>query len=201
MEILKNNYPGWEKAVIHETSPGNRGASVRLRNECGKYIPSQHFDNVPLGTTDNGIRCENLELLTFEDDSIDIHISQDVMEHVFNPLKAFSEIARTLAPGGMHIFTVPLVNKWNPSKRRAKKDDENNVIHLLEPSYHGNPIGDGRSLVTIDWGFDICEFILQSCGLFTQIFYIDDVGKGIRAEYIEVLVTYKPVEILSAAKL
>ena len=30
-----------------------------------------------------------------------------VMEHVFNPEKAFSEIARVLKPKGMYIFTVP----------------------------------------------------------------------------------------------
>jgi SAM-dependent methyltransferase len=201
MDVLKNNYPDWKKAVIHETSPANRGTSLRLRNECEKYIPSQYFDNIPIERNANGIRCENLELLTFENDSIDIHISQDVMEHVFNPLKAFSEIARTLAPGGMHIFTVPLVNKWKPSKRRAEVDSENNVVHLAEPSYHGNPIGDGRSLVTMNWGFDICEFIFLSSGLFTQIFYIDDLQKGIRAEYIEVLVTRKPLVNLSVEKL
>jgi hypothetical protein len=73
-------------------------------------------------------------------------------------------------------------------------DDAHNVVHLAEPSYHGNPIGDGRSLVTIDWGYDICEHIFQSSGLFTQIIHIDDIGKGIRAEYIEVLVTRKPLE-------
>ena len=72
------------------------------------------------------------------------------MEHVFNPSKAFSEIARTLAPGGMHIFTVPLVNKWNPSRRRAKIDNEGNIIHLTEPSYHGNPVGDGTAILILN---------------------------------------------------
>ena len=47
-----------------------------------------------------GVRCENLEELTFPDESIDLHISQDVMEHVFQPKRAFAEIARTLRPGG-----------------------------------------------------------------------------------------------------
>lgn len=194
MEVIKKNYPDWKDAVIHETSPVNRGASVRLHNECKKYIPSQYFDDRPLGTIKNGMQCENLESLTFEDNSIDLHVSQDVIEHVFDPLKAFSEIARTLTPGGMHIFTVPLVNKWNPTKRRAKLDSRSKIVHLTEPSYHGNPIGDGRSLVTMDWGYDICEHIFQSSGLFTQIIYIDDIQRGIRAEYIEVLVTHKPLE-------
>lgn len=201
MDVLKNNYPNWKKSVIHESSPGNRGASNRFRNECENYIPSQYYENTVLGENVDGIRCENLESMTFEDNSIDIHISQDVMEHVFDPKKAFSEIARTLSPGGMHIFTVPLVNKWNPSTRRAKLDSKNRVVHLAKPSYHGNPIGDGKSLVTMDWGYDICDFIFQSSGLFTQMFNIDNVQKGIRAEYIEVLVTHKPLVNQSAEKL
>jgi hypothetical protein len=63
----------------------------------------------------------------------------------------------------------------------------------MEPEqYHGNPVGDGRSLVTVDWGFDICQHIFNACGLFTHLIHIDDLSRGIRAEYIEVLVTIKP---------
>jgi SAM-dependent methyltransferase len=192
MEMIKKHYPDWKEAMIHESSPA-WGASNRLRAECEKYTPSQYFQGHQPGEIVNGVRCENLEALTFADASIDLHITQDVMEHVFNPSKAFVEIARTLTPGGMHIFTVPLVNKWNPSQRRAKIDPEGNVTHIAEPSYHGNPLDEGKSLVTFDWGFDICDYIFQSSGLFTQMIYIDDISKGIRAEYIEVLVSHKPL--------
>jgi hypothetical protein len=54
--------------------------------------------------------------------------------------------------------------------------------------------GDTRaSLVTIDWGFDIRNHIADACGLDTEIIRIDDLGKGIRAEYIETLVATKPI--------
>lgn len=46
--------------------------------------------------------------------------------------------------------------------------------------------------MTMDWGFDICRHIFEASGLFTQVFTIDDMSQGIRAEYIEVLVTCKP---------
>ncbi len=198
MEVIKNYYPGWKNATIHESSPGARGVSVRLRKECKKYIPSQYFLEETPGEIVDGVQCQNLEALTFDDASIDIHITQDVMEHVFHPDKAFSEIARTLSKGGMHIFTVPMVNKYKKSRRRASIDNNGKVTHLLEPSYHGNPVGDGKSLVTIDWGFDIAEYIFKSCGLFTQIICIDDIEKGIRAEYLEVLITYKSSNVLSS---
>jgi len=91
----------------------------------------------------------------------------------------------------MHIFTVPLVNKGKPSKLRARIENSE-IIYLTPEQYHGNPVGDGRALVTVDWGFDICRHIFESSGLFTHLVHIDDLSKGIRAEYIEVLVTVKP---------
>ena len=59
----------------------------------------------------NGIRFENLEHLSFDNETLDLHITQDVFEHLFDPAAAFREIARTLRPGGAHVFTTPLVQK------------------------------------------------------------------------------------------
>ena len=191
MVVIDSYFPKWREAVIHESSPGQRGASLCFHKECSQYIPSQYFSDQIPGTLLGDMRCEDLESLSFSDESIDLHITQDVLEHVFHPSQAFREIARTLKPGGMHIFTVPLVNKDRPSKLRARIKD--NAILYLEPEeYHGNPVGDGRALVTVDWGFDICRHIFESSGLFTHLVHIDDLSKGIRAEYIEVLVTVKP---------
>ena len=192
MVVIDTYFPNWRHSIIHESSPGWRGASARLSQECSQYIPSQFFPNQPLGSMVGGtMRCENLEALTFADDSIDLHVTQDVLEHVFHPRKVFSEIARTLKPGGMHICTVPLVNKHHPSKLRARICNDE-IVYLVPEEYHGNPIGDGKSLVTVDWGFDICQHIFESCGLFTQLTYIDDLSRGIRAELNEVLITFKP---------
>lgn len=191
MAVLEMCYPEWRERKIHESSPVNRGVSRRLLNECQEYTPSQFFPNEQLGKVVNGFRCENLEELTFSDESIDIHVSQDVLEHVHHPERVFSEIARTLRPGGAHIFTVPLVNKGRPSEFRIAVKESGKVSYIKPPIYHGNPISDEGSLVTVDWGFDICRHIHDACGLYTQIFHIDDLSRGIRAEYIEVLVTAK----------
>lgn len=43
-----------------------------------------------------------------------------------------------------------------------------------------------------DWGYDICARIHAACGLFTHVVAIDDTSQGIRAEFVEVLVTYAP---------
>jgi hypothetical protein len=190
--VVQQRFPNWRTMTIHESSPGNRGASRRFAKECRQYIPTHFFNSEPPGTMVGKYRCENLEQLTFADESIDLHVTQDVFEHVLRPTRGFAEIARTLKPGGAHVFTVPLVNKDRPSKMRVEVDAAGAVSHLENPVYHGNPIDAQGSLVTIDWGFDITDHIRNACGLDTEIIRIDDLSKGIRAEYIEVLVTTKP---------
>jgi SAM-dependent methyltransferase len=194
MLSIETYFPKWRSLTIHESSPAKRGASRRLSEECSQYIPSQFFTDQPPGSIVGDLRCENLEALSFADESLDLHVTQDVLEHVFHAATVFKEIARTLKPGGAHVFTVPLVNKDKPSKLRAQVSDDGQILHLEPPIYHGNPISDEGSLVTVDWGFDICQHIFESCGLFTQLVHIDDLSKGIRAEYIEVLITVKPVK-------
>lgn len=192
MYCIQNFYPNWNQLHIHESSPAKRGASLKLQNKCTNYIGTHYFPNFPLGQIHStGWRSEDLENLTFGDETFDLMITQDVMEHIFNPAKAFSEIARTLKKGGAHIFTVPIQNKEQPSKINAKKDEKGNVIILGYPDYHGNPVDDQGSLVTMYWGYDICDFILKHSGLYTTIVYIDNLFLGIRAEYIEVLISRK----------
>lgn len=87
----------------------------------------------------NGVRCENLEQLTFASDTFDIFIRQDV----FNPDMAAREIMRALRPGGVHLFTAPKDQRVRKSYPRARLT-ENGIGHLLEEQYHGNPVGDGR---------------------------------------------------------
>ena len=191
MATIDNFFPHWREAVIHETSPAPRGASIRLENECNHYIASRYFEDSPSGTMVDGTLCQNIEALSFDDESIDLHVSQDVMEHIFHPPRAFGEIARTLKPGGMHIFTVPIVNRNRPSARRARIENDA-IVHLAPEQYHDDGIGGPGSLVTIDWGYDICRHIFEASGLFTHIVHIDDLSLGIRADLIEIQVTVKP---------
>jgi SAM-dependent methyltransferase len=193
MFCLERFFPEWRDLTIHESSPVMRATSLRLAREAKNYTASQFYAGVEPGATQHGFRNENLEKLTFADESIDLHVTQDVLEHVFNPSRVFKEIARTLKPGGAHVFTTPLVNKNQPSVATARLRKDGTIEHLLEkPEYHGNPISAEGSLVTMHWGYDICEHIFRACGIFTRMIFIDALEFGIRAEYIEVLITQKP---------
>jgi SAM-dependent methyltransferase len=201
MYCLEKFFPGWQNLTIHESSPSMRGPSIRLKNEAEKYIPTQYFPSVKCGEVHKGFRCENLEKMTFEDSSIDLHITQDVFEHIFNPDFAFKEISRTLRPGGAHIFTIPLVNKTAPTTRLAVLDNDGNIHHLTTtPEYHINSILAEGSLVTVHWGYDISRYIFESSKLFTDTYIIDNLELGIRAEFIEVLISRKPVTEFSVSQ-
>jgi SAM-dependent methyltransferase len=192
MYCAEKYFPEWRNVVIHESSPVDRGASARFRREARHYLTSQYYPHVLPGKMYQGNRCEDFENLTFSDNSIDLHVSQDVFEHLFDPAAAFKEIARTLKPGGAHLFTTPLVNKGAPTKICAIRNPNGDIVHLVSPpEYHGNPVSEKGSLVTVRWGYDITRFIFQASGLFTEMIYIDALELGIRAEYIEVLITRK----------
>ncbi len=185
-------YPDWQTLTIHESSPAMRGASERFRSQAANYVATQYDPTLAPGVFDKAreFRNENLEHQTFQPESFDLVITQDVFEHVFRPDLAIAEIARTLRPGGAHICTVPLTRRDEPSRRRASLVDDE-VIHHLDPQYHGNPISKDGSLVTVDWGFDILEYFARHSGLATSMVLIDDIERGIRARYNEVLICRK----------
>jgi SAM-dependent methyltransferase len=198
MQTININYPDYRNLKIHESSPVARGASLKLRRECTNYSASHYYKDVTPGLYHpiQGYRCEDLENLTFADEEFDLFITQDVMEHIFEPEKAFSEIARVLKPNGAHMFTVPLINKAEKSERWASRGADGEPIYHHTPEHHGNPIDKDGSLVTFHWGYDVAEFILQSSGMYSTICYIDNIELGIRAEYIEVIISRKPPDYI-----
>jgi SAM-dependent methyltransferase len=158
---------------------------------CPQYTSSYYFETEPLGSIKNGQRCENLERLTFQDDTFDIFITQDVLEHVFRPDLAVREIARVLRPGGIHVFTAPKHKHLLKSYARARQSQDGSVEHLLPPVYHRDPIVDGPSLVTWDYGADFDDLLAEWSGYLVCNFIIRDRARGIDGEYLDVFVMRK----------
>jgi SAM-dependent methyltransferase len=185
--ILDRFFPTWQSNAIHESSPSNDFIS---RYAAKNYSSSQFFHDIPLGDYHQNTRCENLEKLTFSDESFDIFITQDVFEHIFNPNLAAKEIMHVLKPGGAHIFTAPKHKSVTKSHSRAMLVDDK-VVHLKEEQYHGNPIDDGKSLVTWGYGDDFEVLLYQWSGHPTITYITRDEKLGIDGEYLEVFVTRK----------
>lgn len=184
--ILDKYFADWQSLSIHESSPSN----AHISQYCENYSSSQYLDGVAQGAENNGVRCENLEELTFSDETFDLVITQDVMEHVFTPKMAFNSIMRVTKPGGAHVFTAPKHRGLKNSYPRIKVT-ENGVVHLMKPDYHGNPVGDGRALVTWDYGDDFESLITEWTGIPIQTYITRDTSLGLDGEYLEVFVQKK----------
>jgi SAM-dependent methyltransferase len=183
---LDRYFPGWEQTRIHEGSPTNDF----IRRYCSDYSLSYFFDGVPLGTEHQGARCEDIERLTFADNTFDLFVTQDVFEHVFRPDRAIREVMRVVKPGGAHVFTAPKHKGLRKTQQRARLDS-GTIVHMLEEQYHGNPIGDGRALVTWDYGDDFELCLWSWCGHPTVTYVVRDRQLGLDGEYLEVFVTRK----------
>jgi SAM-dependent methyltransferase len=110
------------------------------------------------GDVIDGIRHENIESLGFEDGELDLIVSNDVFEHVPNPEVAFLECARVLKAGGAMIATIPFHTASDITVTRAKLN-HGELVHILPPTYHGNPISAEGSLVFTDFGWDILNMM------------------------------------------
>jgi len=186
MVIIEKYYPDWRNLSIHEAGPSPEYyMTKKLPMECKNYIVSKYYQQEEFGVSIDGNRNEDLEKQTFLDNTFDIVITQDIFEHLYNPEKAFLEIIRTLKHGGAHIFTVPVINRFQKTEIWAIKSNQGAPIFLNKEEFHG------PYPVTIHWGYDIVDFIKKHTALETKIEYIHDLEKGIWAEYIEIFVTKK----------
>lgn len=175
---------------IHEF--GFVGGLVDTLRGQSWFTVSDYFDGVPPGTVGPvGVRCENLTQLTFADDSFDLGISQDVMEHVPDPTRGFAEAARVLRPGGSHIFTISQ-NPNRPFSVTRARLEAGKVQHVLPPEYHGDPVRAEGALVFTDFGADL-KAMLEKLGLHLIEHDLPVLG-GTSQETVRVFEAVKPVD-------
>ena len=139
-----------------------------LKNFCdiykknSRFVCSEYFEDIPRGDPGpSGVRCEDVTRLTFSDERFDLIISQDVFEHVSDPMKGFAEVARVLRPGGVHIFTIPYVSDLAKNLARARVDNDR-VTHFLPPIYYGDPVRAEGALVFTDFGADLAAIVREA---------------------------------------
>lgn len=131
-----------------------------LQNWYGKdntVIGSEFIgENLSSGTIVDKIRHEDALNLSFEDESLDFIISNDVYEHVPDINKALEEAYRVLKKDGYLLFTIPFFPDKDETVVRAKIEN-GELIHLMEKEIHGNPLSKEGSLAFYNFGWDIME--------------------------------------------
>lgn len=161
VDVLRHIRPILSAQNVYELS--SRGPLVNLlKRECSSLTYSEYFDDIPPGEYNNGIQCQDVQALTYPDESFDICTSTEVFEHVPDDRKGFSEVCRVLKAGGVFIFTVP-IDISGKTIERAVLSSDGKVRHILPPEYHGDHIrGDNGVLVFRNYGYDILTRLTDS---------------------------------------
>lgn len=127
-----------------------------LRREARSLALSEYFDDVPPGEVRNGVRCEDVQRLSYADAAFDLILHSEVFEHVADDAAGFRELLRVLRPGGLMLFSVPLAGAA-ATVERARVGPEG-VEHLLPSVYHSDLVRrDTGVLVFRDYGDDIVD--------------------------------------------
>jgi len=131
-----------------------------------RFTYSELFD-APLGSVRDGVRCENVERLTFPDRQFDLITSTGMMEHVENDIAGYREIARVLKPGGFYVFTVPYHENCG-TIIRARRLEDGSIEHLKPPEYHSDPWNPDGVFTWRNYGPDIV-LTMASAGLRAEV--------------------------------
>lgn len=143
----------------------SRARSLKIAeiNSCGgihkilNSLKNVHYSEFE--PQDKAIRHENLLALSYEDESFDIVLHSDTLEHVPDIDRALSEIMRVLKPGGAMIFSVPIVRDGRETLVRAKLEN-GGIRHYCAPSYHGGSYQQtNQYLVCYEFGEDFIDLL------------------------------------------
>jgi SAM-dependent methyltransferase len=135
----------------------SRGAFIKfLASNCTTVTGSEYWPDVSPGEFKNGVQCQDVEKLTYADNSFDLCTSTEVFEHVVNDMAGFEEARRVLRHHGYLIFSVPLRLDANTLERAILVHGE--IQHLVEPEYHDDAIrGHAQVLAFRTYGVDIVD--------------------------------------------
>jgi SAM-dependent methyltransferase len=127
-----------------------------LRRRARSVALSEYFADVAPGGIRDGVRCEDVQRLTYADASFDVVTHTEVLEHVPDDARGFAELRRVLRPGGVMLFTVPMHGGEHTVERATLRG--NDLVHLLPPVYHTDPLrGHSGILAFRDYGKDILD--------------------------------------------
>jgi SAM-dependent methyltransferase len=145
---------------------GAMGSLHKFLAQLPNLALSEYSGEEALGEVVRGVRNEDICRLTYGDQSFDLVLSSDTLEHVPDFRVALREVQRVLKSGGRHIFTVPIARHAAKTRARATVDSEGHLIHVMPPVYHGRggglfryiPVG-ADLLVFTEFGTDLSDHI------------------------------------------
>jgi len=127
-----------------------------LRRQTRSLATSEYFADARPGETRGGVRCEDVQQLTYADAAFDLITHTEVLEHVPDDARGLAELRRVMRPGGIMLFTVPLHGGEHTVERARLCGMQ--IEHVRPPVYHTDPLRGGAGILAFrDYGSDILE--------------------------------------------
>ena len=120
------------------------------------------------GSLEEGGRSEDLTRLSYADGSFDLVLTSETLEHVSDLNAALAEIHRVLAPGGKHVFTVPVLPGMQRTYARAVLNVDGSIDDRFPRICH--PGGDWGYPVFTEIGTDL-PVLLVTAGFQTEVHF------------------------------
>jgi hypothetical protein len=114
------------------------------------------------------VRSEDLTRLTYGDESFDLILTSESLEHVPVLEQALREIHRVLVTGGRHVFTIPLLPGVPKTFARSVKLADGSVEDRAPRICH--PGGDWGYPVFTEFGADL-PALLERSGFETDLYF------------------------------
>jgi SAM-dependent methyltransferase len=121
-------------------------------------IPKQFQYNLITSTYKPGdMLHQDLTEISFSDNSFDLCMSFEDLEHIPDYNKAVKELYRITKPGGHVLLSTPIIFENDKTIIRATINEEGEITHLLEPDYHGDPVMPEGILCFYHFGWDVLD--------------------------------------------
>ncbi len=130
------------------------------------FTTSDYRPGAAPGAVVEGVRSEDLTRLTYPDESFDLVLTSETLEHVPDLDAALREIRRVLTPGGRHIFTIPVLPGVEQTYPRAVLRPDGSIEDRAPRISH--PGGDWGYPVFTEFGADVLDR-LQEAGFDSEV--------------------------------
>ena len=132
---------------------------ARVWGDRPHIVYSEYWDDGVSGEYRHGVLCQDVQALSFDDESFDLVVSQDVFEHVPDWRRGLAEVQRVLKVGGRHVFSVPV----DPiAATTARFEEREGVLTPVLPvETHGDPVR-GSIPVYTTFGRDLLDQLREA---------------------------------------
>ena len=144
--------------IAEELTPFYEALVQQFTDVTGsEYLPSGGVSGSVVEFNGRQIHQQDLRQLSFDDNSFDLVVHAEILEHVPAHQRALAEIHRVLAPGGEMLFTAPFMPARETNLLRASISIEGEIVHHLAPEMHGDPLDPAGVLVFQTFGWELLD--------------------------------------------